>query len=199
MGSRSGSTHVVYRRTQAGDRKLAQLLACEPVRPPGEGEQPHASSLLPTRSPKYGEFGLRTPLLPHIPHTYAPGRTCGAGRCFEGSWRHGAAEQGREAARAPFQVHDEFAKVRRNWFPADAAYELAYREAKAREACLEPEAFAVDPGPFMARADRQWGCVAGKGCGMAVLRVGRYTYCRKHARKLVLSLENALAFAEGEG
>lgn len=51
----------------------------------------------------------------------------------------------------------------------------------------------------MGRLDRQAGCVAGKGCGPTVLRVGRYTYCREHARELVLSLENALAFAEGEG
>ena len=52
-----GSIDVAYRRTQAGERKLALLLACDPARPSGEGQTPPALSLIPAPPPEFFASG----------------------------------------------------------------------------------------------------------------------------------------------
>ena len=122
IGSTIGSRGTVYRRTQAGERKLSLLRSCEPVRPPGEGETPLPSLSIPAHSPENA---------PNVPDS--------------------AANMARPAPSLVYPV-----------FP-----------------------------PLVCT---QWACGSG-----AIVGIGAARYCRKHARQLILSLENALAFAEGEG
>ena len=105
MIAEHGSRTPTYRRTQAGERKLALLRACAPARPSREGQRAPAPDISPAPPSEFaplslGEFGI-----------------CGVGECL----------------------------------------------------------------------------------GAAKVRFGGLLYCRDHGRRLVISLENALAFAEGEG
>ena len=165
---------TTYRRTQAGDRKLAQLLACEPARPSRGGERAPDLSLSPARLPENASNGLDASSC-NIP--------------------------GLQVVRVPPGTLEKWAKTAERgpwvsppvgWVPTDAYMPtfggMSYLIPGFEAGCgVLVDAVECEDGFRFVRCNQE-----------GVLGVGMLVYCRDHARKLVLSLENALAFAEGE-
>ena len=159
-----GSNMGTYRRTQAGERKLALLAACSPARPSPGGQTPPPSLSIPAPTRQFGSNALGggvnmastldTPLIgfpgPYARHN-APSVACRA--AFERA----------STARHP----DRYA---------------AFREEPVAVQLATPVPCSVV------------GC-----CTWAEIGLAGHAWCARHARRAILSLENALSFVEGEG